>query len=266
MRKYLDTAVDAAHTAAEFILANRGTLLASEIDKKQAFDFVTRVDRESEKIILDKLHAAFPGHSFLAEESRHDSPSDGYRWIIDPLDGTTNYIHGFPVTGVSIALQHGPDMIAGVVFDIFRNELFTAIKGEGAFLNRQRIHVSATGEMGGALIGTGFPFKQKGLIDHYLRLFKNVLVEVSDLRRPGVASLDLSYVACGRLDGFFEIGLMPWDCAAGALMIKEAGGIITNFGGGDEILTHGNIVAGNPQMHARLLKMTKEVFAGTLDE
>jgi myo-inositol-1(or 4)-monophosphatase len=266
MQKYLDTAVETARLAADLILKNRGTLSASDIDKKQAFDFVTRVDREAEHIILNKLHSAFPDHSFLAEESRHDDASDGYRWIIDPLDGTTNYIHGFPVTAVSIALQLGEELIAGVVLDPFRNELFTAIRAEGAFLNGQRIHVSATDSMGSALIGTGFPFKQKHLIDHYLRLFKNVLVEVSDLRRPGVASIDLSYIACGRYDGFFEIGLMPWDCAAGALMIKEAGGVITNFGGGDEIFAHGNIVAGNPQMHERLLKMTKEVFSGVLDE
>lgn len=266
MRKYLDTAIKAARQAGEFILSNRGTLLASDIDTKQAFDFVTRVDKESEAIILDILRSKFPDHSFLAEESMHDAATDGYRWIIDPLDGTSNYIHGFPVTAVSIALQLGEELVAGVVLDPFRNELFTAIKAEGAFLNGKRIYVSATDTMGSALIGTGFPFKQKHLIDHYLRLFKKVLVEVSDLRRPGSASIDLSYIACGRFDGFFEIGLMPWDCAAGALMIKEAGGIITNFGGGDEILTHGNIVAGNPQMHARLLKMTKEVFAGVLDE
>jgi myo-inositol-1(or 4)-monophosphatase len=266
MKKYLDTAVEAARLAAEFILNNLGALSASEIVKKQAFDFVTRVDREAERIILDKLSSVFPDHSFLAEESRHDIGTDGYRWIIDPLDGTTNYIHGFPVTAVSIALQHDEELITGVVLDIFRDELFTSIRGQGAFLNGQRIHVSVTDEMGGALIGTGFPFKQKHLIDHYLRLFKNVLIEVSDLRRPGSASIDLSYVACGRFDGFFEIGLMPWDCAAGALMIKEAGGIITNFGGDDDILTHGNIVAGNPQMHARLFKMVKEVFAGILDE
>jgi myo-inositol-1(or 4)-monophosphatase len=266
MQKYLDTAVQAARRAAELIRENRGKLSASDIDSKQAFDFVTRVDKEAERVILDILQSRFPDHSFLAEESRHDSATDGYRWIIDPLDGTTNYIHGFPVTAVSIALQHGPEMVAGVVFDLFRDELFTAIKGEGAFLNGQKIHVSATDKIGSALIGTGFPFKQKHLIDHYLRLFKKVLIEVSDLRRPGSASIDLSYIACGRFDGFFEIGLMPWDCAAGALMIKEAGGVITNFGGGDDILTHGNIVAGNPQMHARLLKMTREVFAGVLDE
>jgi|WetSurMetagenome_2_1015567.scaffolds.fasta_scaffold01263_2 myo-inositol-1(or 4)-monophosphatase len=266
MKKYLDTAIEAARLAADFILAKRGTLSASDIDKKQAFDFVTRVDKESECIILDKLHSAFPDHSFLAEESRHDIATEGYRWIIDPLDGTTNYIHGFPVTAVSIALQRGEELVAGVVLDLFRNELFTAVKGQGSFLNGQRIHVSATDKMGSALIGTGFPFKQKHLIDHYLRLFKNVLVEVSDLRRPGAASIDLSCIACGRFDGFFEIGLMPWDCAAGAVIIKEAGGIITNFGGGDDILTHGNIVAGNPRMHERLLKMVKEVFAGELDE
>jgi myo-inositol-1(or 4)-monophosphatase len=266
MKKYLDTAVGAARLAAAVIVKNRGSLSAADIDNKEAFDFVTSVDKEAERIILDKILSVFPDHAFLAEESRHDPQSGGFRWIIDPLDGTTNYIHGFPVTAVSIGLQCGLELVAGVVLDIFRDELFSASKGGGAFLNGRRINVSSTDDMGRALIGTGFPFKKKHLIDHYLRLFRDVLTEVSDLRRPGSASIDLAHVACGRFDGFFEIGHSPWDCAAGAVIIKEAGGVITNFGGGDDILTRGNIVAGNPAIHARLLAMVKGVFRGVLDE
>ena len=266
MQNYLTTAVDAARLAGEFILANRGSLSPDDISRKQAFDFVTRVDRESERMILENIRKNHPDHDILAEESRKDVETDGFRWIIDPLDGTTNFIHGFPVTAVSIALQHRKEIVVGVVLDPFRGELFTAIRGEGAFLNGKRINVSATDQMGSALIGTGFPFKKKDLIDRYLQLFKKVLTQVSDLRRPGAASIDLSYIACGRFDGFFEIGLEPWDAAAGALMIKEAGGIITNFGGGEDFLVPGNIVAGNPVMHALLLGMVKEVFAGVLDK
>jgi myo-inositol-1(or 4)-monophosphatase len=263
---FLETAIEAADMAGEFILDNLGRLSPADISRKQAFDFVTSVDTGSEKIIIEIIKKRFPDHSILAEESEHDKETDGYRWIIDPLDGTTNFIHGFPVTAVSIALQYEREIITGVVLDPFRNELFTAEKGQGAFLNGKRIHVSGTDKMGSALVGTGFPFKRKDLIDHYLRLFKSVLTEVSDLRRPGAASIDLSYIACGRFDGFFEIGLAPWDCAAGALIIKEAGGIITNFGGGDDILATGNIVAGNPVMHEKLLNMVREVFAGVLDK
>jgi myo-inositol-1(or 4)-monophosphatase len=266
MQNYLNTAVQAARQAGEFILANRGSLSPDDISRKQAFDFVTRVDRESERMILDIIRQNFPDHDILAEESRKDIETDGFRWIIDPLDGTTNYIHGFPVTAVSIALQFQKQIIIGVVLDPFRQELFTAMRGKGAFLNGNRINVSGTDKMGSALIGTGFPFKKKDLIDRYLELFKKVLTEVSDLRRPGAASIDLSYIACGRFDGFFEIGLEPWDAAAGALMITEAGGVITNFGGGKDFLVPGNIVAGNPIMHSLLLNMVKEVFAGVLDK
>lgn len=266
MQNYLNTAVEAARRAGEFILANRGSLSPADISRKQAFDFVTRVDRESERIILEIIRESFPVHNILAEESRKDIETDGFRWIIDPLDGTTNFIHGFPVTAVSIALQYRKEIIVGVVLDPFRQELFTAIKGKGAFLNGDRISVSGTDKMGSALIGTGFPFKKKNLIDRYLQLFKKVLTEVSDLRRPGAASIDLAYIACGRFDGFFEIGLEPWDSAAGALMIMEAGGVITDFGGGEDFLIPGNIVAGNPVMHALLLDMVKEVFAGVLDK
>jgi len=265
-RGLLETAVEAAQQAGKFIRTNRGTLSAGDINLKQVFDFATRVDTESEQIIINIIRERFPGHHFLAEESLHEIETEDYRWIIDPLDGTTNYIHGFPFSAVSIALQYKREIIVGVVFDPFRNELFTAVKGEGAFLNGNKIAVSNASRMENSLIATGFPFKNKARIDHYLMLFKNIFLEVSDIRRAGSAALDLAYIACGRFDGFFEIGLAPWDCAAGSLMIEEAGGISTNFGGGEDVLSTGNIVAGNHFIHSIVLEKVKEVFAGVIDK
>lgn len=266
LKGFLETAVEAAQKAGRLILDNRGTLSSGEIAQKQAFDFVTRVDTEAEAIILATIRKQFQDHHFMAEESLHEAETDGFRWVIDPLDGTTNYIHSFPFSAVSIALQYQREIIVGVIFDPLRSELFTAIRGEGAFLDGKKISVSTVSRMADALIATGFPFKRKDLIGHYLPLFKNIFLEVSDIRRAGSAALDLAYIACGRFDGFFEIGLGPWDCAAGSLMIKEAGGVITNFGGGEEILSTGNIVAGNASIHAVLQGKVKEVFAGILDK
>ena len=262
LKGFLKTAVAAARQAGELILNNCGTLSSGEISLKQAFDFVTRVDTESEALIINTIRERFQDHHFLAEESLREAETDDFRWIIDPLDGTTNYIHGFPFSAVSIALQYKRKIIAGVIFDPFRNELFTALKGDGAFLDGKKITVSTVSNLANALIATGFPFKRKDLIEHYLTLFRNIFLEVSDIRRAGSAALDLAYVACGRCDGFFEIGLGPWDCAAGSLIIKEAGGVITNFGGGDDFLSIGNIVAGNTLIHPMLLDKVKDVFTG----
>jgi myo-inositol-1(or 4)-monophosphatase len=264
--RLLETAVVAAQQAGKFICANRGTLSAGDISLKQAFDFVTRVDNESEQIIISIIRKRFPGHHFLAEESLHEIETGDYRWIIDPLDGTTNYIHGFPLSAISIGLQYKKEIIIGVILDPFREELFTAIKGEGSLLNGKRIEVSAVTSMSNSLIATGFPFKRKDLIDKYLALFKSIFLEVSDIRRAGSAALDLAYLACGRFDGFFEIGLAPWDCAAGGLLIREAGGVITNFSGEDDFLSTGNIIAGNPFVHPVVLAKVREVFAGIIDK
>lgn len=264
--EFLETAVEAVLQAGKFIYTNRGTLSARDISRKQAFDFVTRVDTEAEQIIFSIIKERFPNHNFLAEESLHEIETEGYRWIIDPLDGTTNYIHGFPFSSVSIALQYRREIIVGVIFDPFRNELFTAVKGKGAFLNGNKIEASAVSRIGLALIATGFPFKRKDLIEHYLRLFRDIFLEVSDIRRAGSAALDIAYIACSRFDGFFEIGLSPWDCAAGSLMVKEAGGIITDFSGGEDFLSTGNIVAGNSFTHSTILGKVKEVFAGIVDK
>jgi myo-inositol-1(or 4)-monophosphatase len=265
-RGLLETAVEAAQQAGKFICANRGTLSAGDVSLKQAFDFVTRVDNESEQIIINIIRKRFPGHHFLAEESLHEIETEDYRWIIDPLDGTTNYIHGFPLSAISIGLQYKKEIIIGVILDPFREELFTAIKGEGAFLDGKKIAVSAVSGMEHSLIATGFPFKRKDLIDEYLALFKSIFLEVSDIRRAGSAALDLAHLACGRFDGFFEIGLAPWDCAAGSLLIKEAGGVITSFSGGNDFLSTGNIIAGNPFVHPVVQGKVREVFGGIIDK
>lgn len=262
---FLETAVKAARTAGAFILENLGRISHDDINIKQTADFVTYVDKESEQLIINTIKEVFPGHHFLAEESLKDDDGHEYRWIIDPLDGTTNFIHSYPAFCVSIALEHNNEIILGVIFDPQKNELFTAVKGRGAFLNNKRISISTASDMRNCLVTTGFPFKQKKMIDLYLRLFKNILFRVSDIRRAGAAALDLAHLACGRCEAFFEIGLSPWDIAAGAIMIKEAGGIITDFGGGTEFMTTGNIVAGAPAVHPEILKEVKDVFDGILD-
>ena len=261
----LSTAVRAARLAGKVILDNLGRLSKEDIHLKKASDFVTRVDTESEQIIINMLRERFPSHLFLSEESRKDIGTDQYRWIIDPLDGTTNFIHQYPVFSVSIALEYRREIILGVVFDPSRDELFTAEKGKGAFVNNNRISVSDVRDIGDGLITTGFPFRKKDIISKYLEVFRNVFLEVSDLRRAGSAALDLAYLACGRCDGFFEIGLSPWDIAAGEILIREAGGMVTDFGGGNDYLSTGNIVAGNPIIHKELLKGIKKVFAGVID-
>ena len=266
LKEFLKIAVESAQRAGRLIRDNRGTLAFGDIAVKQAFDFVTRVDSESEALILSAIGKRFPDHHFLAEESLHEVETDDFRWIIDPLDGTTNYIHGFPFSAVSIALQYKREIIIGVIYDPFRNELFTAVKGSGVSLDGKKITASTVSQMANALIATGFPFKRKDMTEYYLTLFKNIFLGVSDIRRAGSAALDLAYIACGRFDGFFEIGLGPWDCAAGSLMIMEAGGAITNFGGGDDFLSTGNIVAGNALIHSVLLHQVQEVFEGILDK
>ena len=263
---FLETAVFAARSAGQIILDNLGRLSKDDISLKQVSDFVTRVDEESEACIVRIIRERYPDHHVLAEEKVKETAPGGYRWIIDPLDGTTNFIHQYPVFCVSIALELQRKAITGVIFDPLRNDLFFAEKGKGAYLNGQPITVSIITACQDGLITTGFPFRMKELIDPYLKLFKNVLFKVSDLRRAGSAALDLAYLAAGRCEGFFEIGLSPWDIAAGSLIIEEAGGVITDFGGGDEYLSTGNVVAGNRVIQAELLKEVQAVFGGIIDK
>jgi myo-inositol-1(or 4)-monophosphatase len=227
---------------------------------------VTRVDRWSEAVIMQTIRDKFPSHLFLAEETLKQEDTGNYRWIIDPLDGTTNYIHGYPMFSVSIALEFKSEIILGVVFDPLRDELFHALKEKGAFLNNNRIAASAVDLLGNSLIATGFPFRKKEMIDLYLEAFKGIFSGVSDIRRAGSAAIDLAYIAAGRFEGFFELALSPWDIAAGSLLIREAGGAITDFGGGEEYLFTGNIVAGNKHVHPEILKIVKQVFQGIADK
>lgn len=257
MEGYTDTARQAAREASKILIENLGSIGSEDIEKKQVADFVTRVDRESERTIIEVIKEAFPEHRILAEETGGNRHEKGFLWIIDPLDGTTNYIHSYPMFAISIALQFNGDIIVGVVYDPLRDEMFWAEKGRGAFLNGKRLDISKrTVEMKNALIATGFPFRAKKLIDDYLELFKEVFLASSDLRRAGSAALDLAYVAAGRCDGFYEIGLSPWDVAAGSLLVEEAGGVVTDFRGGSEHIWTGNIVAAHRDIHGDLIKFT----------
>ena len=265
MNEFLKLAVTAARLAGDIILKNLGNLSASDVQTKQAFDFVTKVDRWSESVIIGTIREKFPHHIFLAEETIKQADAGAYRWIIDPLDGTTNYIHGYPVFSISIALEYGGEIVVAIVFDPLRDELFHAVRGGGAFLNNRKIRVSETTTLASSLIATGFPFKAKDMLDLYLSAFRKIFFEVSDIRRAGSAAIDLAYVAAGRCEGFFELNLGPWDMAAGSLLITEAGGTVTDFGGGDAFLSTGNIVAGNSHIHPEILQIIRTVFGGAVD-
>jgi myo-inositol-1(or 4)-monophosphatase len=252
MHPMLTIAVKAARRAGAII--NRATrdLDIVAVKEKAANDFVSEVDREAERVIIKTLRDAYPGHSFLAEESGASGSSE-YRWIIDPLDGTTNFLHGFPQYAVSIALMHRELVTQAVIYDPGRNDLFTATRGRGAFLNDQRMRVSRRASLKSGLVGTGFPFRQHEHIEAYLAILRDVMTNSSGVRRAGSAALDLAYVAAGRLDGFWEFGLSPWDIAAGALLITEAGGLVGDLQGESGYMKRGHIVAGNPKVFVDLL-------------
>ena len=253
MNPMLNIAIRAARAAGDVIIRQIDHVQDLPVTKKSRNDFVTEVDKHAEIAIIDTLRNSFPNHAFLAEESgqKGDSP---YLWIIDPLDGTTNYLHGFPQYAVSIALQHKGELVQAVVYDPLRQELFTASRGEGAMLNNKRIRVSKQKSLEGALLGTGFPFKEQERLNEYLDSFKALFPMTAGIRRAGAASLDLAYVACGRLDGFWEFGLKPWDMAAGALLIKEAGGMISDICGNENYMETGNIVAATPEIFDMMTK------------
>jgi myo-inositol-1(or 4)-monophosphatase len=253
----LNTAIKAARSAGSII--NRASLDLDllKITTKSANDFVTEVDHKAEAIIIETLLGAYPGHGILAEESgrTHGAKDSDYVWIIDPLDGTTNFIHGFPVYSVSIALEFRGQVQQGVVYDPTRNDLFYASKGRGAFLNDRRLRVSKRLRMAECLIGTGFPFRKGDNFKRYLQMMEAIMPACAGLRRPGSAALDLCYVAAGYTDGFFETGLSPWDIAAGSLMITEAGGLIGNFTGEADFMYQRECVAGNPKIYGQLVTL-----------
>ena len=250
----LNIAVRAARKAGSII--NRAALAGGlQVRAKQANDFVTQVDREAEAAIIEAVRKSYPDHAVLGEESGAlNSEGAEYRWIIDPLDGTTNFIHGFPQYCVSIGIEHRGALTHGVVYDPVRNELFTASKGRGAFLNDRRIRVSKCVRLQDALVGTGFPYRELGRVDLYLRQLRNLMENASGVRRAGAAALDLAYVACGRLDAFWEMGLSPWDMAAGALLIQEAGGLVGDLQGEAGFLDKGEICASAPKIFPTLLQ------------
>lgn len=253
MHPTLNIAIRAARSAGNVIIRNLGKLDSLTVHSKNRNDFVSEVDTQAEQEIIFILRKAFPDHGILAEESGHHD-GDEYQWIIDPLDGTTNFLHGFPQFAVSIALRHKGRLEQGVVYDPLRQELFTATRGAGAQLNDRRIRVTNRKELDGALLGTGFPFKSQQHLDTYLDMFRALFPQTAGVRRAGSAALDLAYVASGRLDGFWEIGLNIWDMAAGILLIQEAGGLSGDFTGGHDFLTNGNLVAANPKLFAEILK------------
>jgi len=254
MHPMLNIAIRAARSAGKVIMQATEQLDKVEVEQKGSNDFVTSVDKEAEEAIIYVIKKAYPDHGFICEESGKGGNQDSeYQWIIDPLDGTTNYIKGIPHFCVSIALKVNGKTEQAVVFDPVRDELFTATKGAGCQFNTYRSRVTKVKDLKGTVIGTGFPFKIKHYKDAYLAIFSDVFDETADIRRAGSAALDLAYVAAGRLDGFFEIGLKPWDTAAGELLVREAGGIITDFTGGHGYTASGNIVAGNPKVVKALL-------------
>jgi myo-inositol-1(or 4)-monophosphatase len=253
----LNIAVRAARKAGSII--NRAALSSEglKVRAKQANDFVTQVDQAAEEAIIGIVRHAYPEHGILAEESGRSEGAAEYVWIIDPLDGTTNFIHGFPQYCVSIGVQHRGALAHAVVYDPLKNELFTASQGRGAFLNDRRIRVSKCLRLQDALVGTGFPFRELTRIDLYIGQLKKLMSGSSGVRRAGAAALDLAYVACGRLDAFWELGLSPWDMAAGALLIQEAGGLVGDLSGEAGYLERGEIVAATPKIFPALLQSLK---------
>jgi myo-inositol-1(or 4)-monophosphatase len=253
MHPMLNTAVKAARRAGTIINRASQNLDILAVTEKTANDYVTEVDRAAEEAIVRVLLEAYPSHSILAEESGARGKSE-FQWIIDPLDGTTNFLHGFPQYAVSIALSHKGVLSQAVIYDPVHNDLFTASRGRGAYLNDKRLRVSKRISLQKCLIGTGFPFREFANVDAYLAIFRDLIPKTSGLRRPGAATLDLAYVAAGRLDGFWEFGLSPWDMAAGSLLITEAGGLVGDLEGNSGYLESGNIVAASPKIFAQMIQ------------
>jgi len=255
MHPMLSIAVKAAREAGRIINRASQDVGSIAIQTKTYNDFVSDVDRSAEQAIIDILKDAYPDHGFWGEESGHDNHEADNIWIIDPLDGTTNFLHGFPQYCISIALQQKGVLTQAVIYDPVRNDLFTATKGRGAFLNDKRIRVTNRSKLQDSLIATGFPYRDFTHLDTYLGMFKDMIKKTTGIRRPGSAALDLAYVAVGWVDGFFEINLSAWDIAAGGLIVQEAGGIVGDFEGNESWLETGNIVAANPKVFAQMLQV-----------
>ncbi len=257
MHPMINIAVRAARSAGNLLLRYYEHADTLSITSKGMHDFVSEVDKASEQVIIETLRTSYPNHAILAEESgKHDG--NEFQWIIDPLDGTTNYLHGFPQFSISIALKHKGVLEHGLVYDPLRDEMFTATRGAGAQLNDRRIRVSSRKSLDGALLGTGFPYRDHTHIDAYLGMFKDLIKDTAGIRRPGSAALDFAYVAAGRLDGFWELGLSEWDFAAGALLVKEAGGTVSDIGGTGRFLETGNVIAGGLRVHSAMSSVIRK--------
>ncbi len=266
----INVAVKAARAAGSIINRAALDIESVRVSQKLANDFVTEVDHACEQAIIETLLTAYPGHGIRAEESgsTHGAKDSEFVWIIDPLDGTTNFIHGLPMYCVSIALSVRGKIEQAVVYDPTRNDLFTATKGRGAFLNDRRLRVSKRTELTGCLISTGFPFRPGSDFEGYLAMLSEVMQRTAGIRRPGAAALDLAYVAAGYCDGFFERGLQPWDMAAGSLLVTEAGGLVGNFTGEPDFLEHQECLAGAPRIYGQLVSILGKYskFAGAEDK
>lgn len=255
MHPMLNTAVKAARAAGKIINYGSQNLDRLTVHTKRENDFVSEIDHKAEQAIIQTLLEAYPKHAILGEETGASGAGESeYQWIIDPLDGTTNFLHGVPQYAVSIALLHRGQLSQAVIYDPARNDLYTASRGRGAFLNERRIRVSRRDKLQDSLIGTGFPFRDFTHLDAYMAMFRDLVQKTSGLRRPGSAALDLAWVAAGHMDGFFEIGLNSWDIAAGCLLIMEAGGLVSDFAGEENYLRTGHVVAGNPKVFVQLLQ------------
>ncbi|HEX9615602.1 MAG TPA: inositol monophosphatase family protein [Bacteroidota bacterium] len=250
----LELGIKAALEAGELIRKHAGN--AKNVERKlgQETNLVTELDRQAEEIIIRHIRREYPDHDVLAEESGDDDRRSEYRWIIDPIDGTTNFAHGLPIYSVSIGLEHNGDLVAGVVYDPSREELFTAEKGKGASLNRERIRVSGISTLIESVLVTGFPYDVKSDTGN-IRHFQNFLVEAQAVRRLGSAALDLCYVACGRLDGYWEMSLSPWDMAAGVLLVQEAGGTVTDHEGKASTVHKRSVLATNGLIHEQMIRI-----------
>ncbi|UAA39425.1 inositol-1-monophosphatase [Paraneptunicella aestuarii] len=257
MHPMLNIAIRAARSAGDFIARSFESDVDIKAEKKGDNDYVTKIDREAEQIIINKIKQSYPEHSFVGEESGITEGSEDFKWVIDPIDGTTNFVMGVPHFCVSIALFYKGKLDQAVVFDPIRSELFTASKGKGAQMNNYRLRVNQSKELTGTLLGSGFPYKKKENSVEAIERFGKVYEKCGDIRCSGSAALDMAYVAAGRLDGYWEKGIKPWDIAAGELLVKEAGGLVTDFAGGHDHLKKEEAVAGNPKIVQSLVKILK---------
>ncbi len=256
MRKFRKVATEAALKAGELLVKNLHKV--KRVDHKGVVNLVTDIDRKSERLIHRILRSHFPNHSFFAEEEVREKTSSDYLWTIDPLDGTTNYAHGFPIFCVTISLLKKGEVIMGLTYNPMLGEMFYVERGAGAFLNRRRIQISGTEDLNDSLLATGFPYDLRESEDNNLDYFSSFVMKAQAVRRAGSAALDLAYTACGRFDGFWEFKLGAWDIAAGCLLVEEAGGRVTNFKGGKVDLFTGEVLASNGKIHDQMLKILKD--------